>query len=140
MKIGAVALLLCLWTGSALIAQTHDAVSLVNPLIGTQRSVIGYGGTMPFVAPPFAMTDWTPQTQQNKISTVSYNYDDAKITGFMGTHQPAIWMGDYGFITLMPQMGELRLLPTERGNKIFDSPEQNAFFARVLLWLGTKTE
>jgi hypothetical protein len=55
MKIGAVALLLCLWTGSTLIAQTHNAVSLVNPLIGTQRSAIGYGGTMPFVAPPFAM-------------------------------------------------------------------------------------
>ena len=98
-----------------MIAQTHDATSLVNPLIGTQRSAIGYGGTMPFVAPPFAMTDWTPQTRQNKISMVSYNYDDAKITGFMGTHQPAIWMGDYGFITLMPQVGELRLLPAERG-------------------------
>lgn len=88
---------------------------MVNPLIGTQRSTIGYGGTMPFVAPPFAMTDWTAQTRQNKISVTSYNYDDPKITGFMGTHQPAIWMGDYGAITLMPQVGKLRVSPEQRG-------------------------
>jgi putative alpha-1,2-mannosidase len=68
----------------------------VNPLIETQKSRIGYGGTMPFVSPPFAMTNWTPQTRQNKISITSYEYDDAAITGFIGTHQPAIWMGDYG--------------------------------------------
>ncbi len=115
MKIVRVTIALFLGATSVLAAQTQDAVSMVNPLIGTQRSTIGYGGTMPFVAPPFAMTDWTPQTRQNKISGVSYNYDDPKITGFMGTHQPAIWMGDYGFITLMPQIGELRLLPAERG-------------------------
>src|SRR6476620_9379853 len=77
-------------------AEDRDAVSYVNPLIGTQSSAIGYGGTMPFVAPPFGMTDWTPQTRQNKISVTSYNYDDKAISGFIGTHQPAIWMGDDG--------------------------------------------
>jgi len=30
----------------------RDAVAYVNPLIGTQKSAIGYGGTMPFVTPP----------------------------------------------------------------------------------------
>jgi len=82
-----------------------DAVSYVNPLVGTQRSTIGYGGTMPFVTPPFGMTNWTPQTRQNKISVVSYNYDDTTISGFIGTHQPAIWMGDYGYVTVIPQVG-----------------------------------
>lgn len=119
-----------------MIAQTHDAVSLVNPLIGTQRSAIGYGGTMPFVAPPFAMTDWTPQTRQNKISVVSYNYDDAKITGFIGTHQPAIWMGDYGFITLMPQVGELRLLPAERG-LAYDHRDERSEPDYYSVWMTT---
>jgi len=38
-------------------------------------------------------------------------YDDTAITGFIGTHQPAIWMGDYGYVTLMPQVGELRTTP-----------------------------
>ncbi len=89
-------------------AADRDAVSYVNPLIGTQKSAIGYGGTMPFVSPPFAMTNWTAQTRQNKISVTSYNYDDPTISGFIGTHQPAIWMGDYGYVTLMPQVGALR--------------------------------
>ena len=100
-------------TATGLTAQ-NDAVSYVSPLVGTQRSVIGYGGTMPFVTPPFGMTDWTPQTRQNKISITSYNYDDATISGFIGTHQPAIWMGDYGYVTIIPQVGELRTTPESR--------------------------
>ena len=95
-------------------AADRDAVAYVNPLIGTRASAIGYGGTMPFVAPPFGMTDWTPQTRQNKISVTSYNYDDTTISGFIGTHQPAIWMGDYGYVTLMPQVGALRTTPDGR--------------------------
>jgi putative alpha-1,2-mannosidase len=91
-----------------------DAVSYVNPLIGTQRSAIGYGGTMPFVTTPFGMTNWTPQTRQNKISVTSYNFDDTTISGFIGTHQPAIWMGDYGYVTVIPQVGELRTTPQAR--------------------------
>jgi hypothetical protein len=45
------------------------------------------------------MTNWMAQTRQNKISITSYKYDDSFITGFIGAHQPAIWMGDYGYIT-----------------------------------------
>jgi predicted alpha-1,2-mannosidase len=108
-------LLVCLLFAHALLAARRDPVSFVNPLIGTQKSHIGYGGTMPFVSPPFAMTNWTPQTRQNKISITSYEYDDRTITGFIGTHQPAIWMGDYGYVTLMPQVGELRTAPEARG-------------------------
>ena len=89
-------------------AAPGDVVSYVNTLIGTQRSTLGYGGTMPFVTAPFGMTSWTAQTRQNKISVTSYNYDDSAISGFIGTHQPAIWMGDYGYVTLMPQVGALR--------------------------------
>ena len=96
------------------LAVTKDAVSYVNPLIGSKRSTIGYGGTMPFVTAPFGMTDWTPQTRQNKISVTSYNFDDTSISGFIGTHQPAIWMGDYGYVTVMPQVGELRTTPESR--------------------------
>ena len=107
-------LLVCLLCASSLFAAPGDPLAYVNPLIGSQESRIGYGGTMPFVSPPFAMTNWTPQTRQNKISITSYKYDDAAITGFIGTHQPAIWMGDYGYITLMPQVGELRTTPETR--------------------------
>ncbi|HEX4285305.1 MAG TPA: GH92 family glycosyl hydrolase [Terracidiphilus sp.] len=92
----------------------NDAVSNVNPLVGTQKSDIGYGGTMPFVTSPFGMTDWTPQTRQNKISVTSYNFDDKTISGFIGTHQPAIWMGDYGYVTVVPQVGALQVTPEGR--------------------------
>ena len=92
----------------------QDAVSRVNPFIGSGSGKIGYGGTMPFVTPPFGMTDWTPQTRQNKLSVVSYKYEDTAISGFMGTHQPAIWMGDYGYITLMPEIGPLKTAPEAR--------------------------
>ena len=116
-------LLVYLLFAPILLAAHHDTLSYVNPLIGTQKSRIGYGGTMPFVSPPFAMTNWTPQTRQNKISVTSYEYDDTAITGFIGTHQPAIWMGDYGYITVMPQVGELRTTPEARGLAFSHSDE-----------------
>lgn len=114
--------LFCISSASTLIAQ-RDAVSYVNPLVGTQKSAIGYGGTMPFVTLPFGMTNWTPQTRQNKISIVSYNYDDPTISGFIGTHQPAIWMGDYGYVTVIPQVGELRIAPEARKLRYSHSSE-----------------
>ncbi len=92
----------------------EDAVSLVNPYIGTGEGKIGYGGTMPFVGPPFAMTSWTAQTRQDKIGIVSYKYEDTAISGFIGTHQAAIWMGDYGYVTLMPEIGALKTSPEDR--------------------------
>jgi predicted alpha-1,2-mannosidase len=113
MKIAAALVALAL-TALPCVAAEKDALSYVNPLVGTQKSAIGYGGTMPFVTPPFGMINWTPQTRQNKISVVSYNYDDTRISGFIGTHQPAIWMGDYGYVTVIPQVGKLRTTPEAR--------------------------
>jgi predicted alpha-1,2-mannosidase len=109
-----------LWLGAiAVVALTpqmrgQDAVQWVNPYIGTGDGKIGYGGTMPFVTPPFGMTNWTAQTRQNRLSVVSYKYEDTVIQGFMGTHQPAIWMGDYGYVTLIPQVGALETAPEAR--------------------------
>jgi len=102
-----------LFCGVTLWAQ-GSPIDRVNVRIGTGSGAIGYGGSMPFVVPPFGMTDWTAQTRQNKLGTVSYKYDDAKISGFMGTHQPAIWMGDYGYVTLMPEVDGLKTAPEER--------------------------
>jgi predicted alpha-1,2-mannosidase len=97
----------------AAVAQT-DPIDWVNLYIGTGSGPIGYGGTMPFVTPPFGMTNWTAQTRQNKVSGVSYKYEDTTISGFIGTHQPAIWMGDYGYVTLMPEIDSLKISPEER--------------------------
>lgn len=86
----------------------------VNTFIGTTGKAPDYGGTMPLVTTPFGMTNWTAQTRQNRISVTSYEYADQYIEGFIGTHQPAIWMGDYGYVTLMPQAGELNFAPENR--------------------------
>jgi predicted alpha-1,2-mannosidase len=100
-------LLLC----AAAPAFSNEPVDWVNTYIGTGGSpAIGpdYGGTMPLVTTPFGMTNWTPQTRQNRISVSSYAYEDNTISGFIGTHQPAVWMGDYGYVTVMPQFGHLQ--------------------------------
>lgn len=91
-----------------------ENVDYVNPYIGTAGGGTEYGGTMPFVQPPFAMTSWTPQTRQDRVGATSYAYEDSYISGFIGTHQPAIWMGDYGYVTLMPELDGIKTTPKAR--------------------------
>jgi predicted alpha-1,2-mannosidase len=110
----AVLLLLTALSWSTPARAGKGSVDQVNVLVGTGSGPIGFGGTMPFVTPPFGMTDWTPQTRQNRISVTSYQYADTTISGFMGTHQPAIWMGDYGYVTLMPEVDRVKTTPEER--------------------------
>src|SRR5215211_8050925 len=90
-------------------AAAAEPLDEVNVMIGTTGpSVYDYGGMIPGVTVPFGMTHWTARTRENKISVYSYNYRDETIRGFIGTHQPAIWMGDYGQVSLMPYSGELK--------------------------------
>jgi putative alpha-1,2-mannosidase len=90
-------------------ASAAEPIDEVNVMIGTTGpSVYDYGGMIPGVTVPFGMTHWTAQTRENKISVYSYNHKDETIQGFIGTHQPAIWMGDYGQVSLMPFSGELK--------------------------------
>ena len=97
--------------------QRHPAttpVDWVNPYIGSGEGPIGYGGAMPFVTTPFGMTNWTPQTRPMARPGVSYNYADSTIQGFIGTHQPATWMGDYGYVVLMPEVDSVKTAPSDR--------------------------
>lgn len=88
-------------------------VDYVNVHMGTAFK--GEGGTAPFVGMPHAMTNFLPQTRENKMGSMAYIYDDKSIMGFMASHQPTIWMGDYGYMSLMPQTGaEVRVLPKDR--------------------------
>ncbi len=101
-----------------------DAVDYVNPLIGT--ALKGEGGTAPFVARPFAMTKFMPQTRENKMGTMAYVYDDKEIMGFLASHQPTVWMGDYGYVSLMPQIGEeIKVLPEDR-KMVFDHSQERS--------------
>jgi len=80
-------------------------VESVNPLIGT-RGGFEYGKTLPLVAVPFGMTHWTPMTRESVIGKQPYKYHYGdRIRGFLATHKPAVWMGDYGQFSLMPGIG-----------------------------------
>jgi predicted alpha-1,2-mannosidase len=99
--------------------KTHkDEVDFVNPLIGT--AITGFakgldgGGTMPCVNVPFAMTNFVAQTGESKMGRMCYQYEDKSVIGLLATHQPTVWMGDYGYVSIMPQIGNLRVLPKER--------------------------
>lgn len=93
---------------STTMSKAQSPVDEVNSMIGTTGSnSTEYGGLTPAIAPPFAMTQWCAQTRESIISRTSYHYDDKTIMGFTATHQPAIWMGDYGMVTISPQSGTL---------------------------------
>jgi predicted alpha-1,2-mannosidase len=54
-------------------------------------------------------------TRTNYVSRLPYRLNDPKITGFIGTHQPAIWMGDSGYVVGMPGIGAVKTAAADRG-------------------------
>ena len=98
--------------------QQKQAVDYVNPLIGSPfagfNDTLQGGGTTPLVGLPFAMTNFMLQTHENKMSRMPYIYEDSTAIGFIATHQPTVWMGDYGYVSVMPQVGALKVLPGDR--------------------------
>lgn len=93
----------------------QDLTKYVNSFIGsTGPTDNDYGGTIPSVAPPFAMTQWCAMTRENYVSQNPYNYKDSTIIGFIGTHQPAIWMGDYGYVSILPSSGKVEIDKNKR--------------------------
>lgn len=106
---------------------THESRALVDaidPMIGTDgEDPTEYGGMVPATAPPFAMTRWTPMTRENGISTCAFHRRDGHIIGFLGSRQPAIWMGDWGNVAVMPGVGHVRPHVRDRGLAIDRSSE-----------------
>ena len=102
-----------------------ENLEYINSFIGsTGPTDSDYGGTIPAVSPPFAMTQWCAMTRENYISQNPYNYKDSVLIGFIGTHQPAIWMGDYGFVSLLPSSGKVKISAKERAMKFSHSNEK----------------
>lgn len=108
-------------------------VDYVNMRIGTDgKSRTEYGGTTPAVSTPFGMTQWSAVTRRNGISRTMYHNRDTTLIGFMATHQPAIWMGDYGYMTLQPQCGNLKIQPEQRRVTLDHAKEiQTPYYYRV---------
>ena len=88
---------------------------LANPLVGTKNTYeLSHGNIYPSISIPFAMTAWTPQTEEDRWI---YKYQDTTIQGIRGTHSPSIWVGDYGNINIMAITGKLKTKPKERASK-----------------------
>lgn len=102
-------------------AQEASLLRYVQPMSGTAASTTlaaakhsealseQYANTIPAVAPPFAMTQWTPQTQRTEQKCLApYYYRDSLLNGFRASH----WLSgsctqDYGSFTVMPVSGSL---------------------------------
>lgn len=68
------------------------------------------------------------------MSRMNYFYEDDSIIGFLASHQPTVWMGDYGYVSLMPQTGDLRVLPKDRALKFSHAAEvSKPYYYSVLL-------
>src|SRR6187402_1130246 len=93
-------------------SQRKQEIDYVNSYIGTAEK--GEGGLALSVGPPFTMTNFSPQTCENKISRMYYVYEDTSILGFISSHQSTVWMGDYGYVSVMPETGSLKLKPKDR--------------------------
>jgi putative alpha-1,2-mannosidase len=102
----------------------EDLVQYVNPLVGTAWK--GNGGTLPSVTTPFGMTHFVPVTNENRIGMTPYHYEMDKLIGFMATHQPTVWMGDYGYVSFMPQIDNIGLAPEDRAIGFDHSEEFSA--------------
>ena len=113
-------LLLCIAT-IAVFAQ-QGLVNNVNTLIGT-KGLFLYGRTTPFVTPPFGMTHWTACTRNSRIRIPNYQYLDHQLRGFRASHKPAMWMGDYGYVTLKPVTGTTKSTLLEKRSRFSHSSE-----------------
>ena len=96
----------------------EDGLKYVDPLIGTEGEGTEYGGLMPYIGVPFGSAQWTPMTRLNDVSCLSYNAADTLLLGFIGSRQPAIWMGDWGQVSFMPQIGEVDMTYSSRGRRV----------------------
>jgi putative alpha-1,2-mannosidase len=101
-------------------------IKYVNPIIGTDNIYPGngnYAGMIPTVGSPFAFTRWTPMTYENDVGTCPYFYQDDIFRGFLGTHQPAQWMGESAEIAVCPGTGLVKPTYSERGLKFSHEDE-----------------
>ncbi|KAG7094825.1 hypothetical protein E1B28_005638 [Marasmius oreades] len=111
--------------------------SFVNPLIGSTGPEPNLsGGTIPSVSPPFGSCRWVVQNQQNWVSQTPFNYsDNYQVHGFIGTRQPAIWMGESAWVGVVPGSGDkIKTGWDERGmNRVNGSEEFGVGFYGVEL-------
>jgi predicted alpha-1,2-mannosidase len=117
-------LMLSVGLASAAPSSGKSGVDYIDPLIGTEGAGSQYGGMWPGVGQPFASLQWVGMTRLTEVGRTSYNFSDTTLLGFIGTRQPAIWMGDYGQVSIAPRTGAVdvdfrtRGLPFSHSNEV----------------------
>ena len=95
---------------------TGDPVDCVNPLSGTNGdSEFSRGNTLAAIVAPFGMTTWAPQTDGNAGPFYQMKHD--RFEGIRATHQPSIWMRDYGNFLIQPVVGNWRGSVRDRASR-----------------------
>jgi predicted alpha-1,2-mannosidase len=88
----------------------------VNVLQGTNSSPsYSRGNTLPIVAAPFGMAHWTIQTTSERGNWF-FHPADPRIEGIRCTHQLAPWLGDYGYLAVLPFCGNPDMSPNGRAS------------------------
>ena len=81
-----------------------DPVDCVNPLSGTNGDAeFSRGNTVAAIVAPFGMTTWAPQTDGE--ASPFYQMKHERFEGIRATHQPSIWIRDYGNFLIQPVVG-----------------------------------
>jgi len=118
-------------------AKAQQVVQYVEPMAGsgaaTTPAAVKHGSglelhanTIPAVTMPFAMTQWTPQTQTSENKCVPpYYYKDEVFSGIRASH----WLSgsctqDYGSVTIMPISGKLKTSSAAYGAKFSHNDER----------------
>ena len=122
------------------LAAEFDPVHLANPLQGTDSTgSFSHGNTYPAIALPFPMNTWAPYTQPQNDSFY-YQYNHHEIRGIRETHQPSVWIPEYGAFALMPVSGKLVVDEADRASA-FDHANEVAqpsyYKVRLDTWQAT---
>ncbi len=117
---------------AAPVPKANSLADLPDPLVGTDSKFeLSRGNTYPATFLPYAMSNWTPQTSEGGWP---YQYAKPNIRGFLSTHRPSAWTTDYGPFSLMPETGDLKVLPDQRGSNFrHENETARAYRYSVLL-------
>ncbi len=100
------------WVARAAAPLVGDPVDCVNPLSGCNGdSEFSRGNTLAAIVAPFGLTTWAPQTDGE--ASPFYQMKHSRFEGIRATHQPSIWMRDYGDFLFMPVVGAVGGTPRE---------------------------
>ncbi len=105
-------------------------VDKVNVRQGTDsRPRFSNGNTLPLTALPHGFCSFAPQTEGARGSWF-FHPSDRSLEGVRLTHQPSPWIGDFSWLTFMPQAERPYVSPDQRWSGI--RPEEMQLFPHYL--------